>query len=351
MVFYWIAQFAGALAGAGDPDGRWPRRRGRAAWATTAGDRAIAANTRCRPALVFEVVMTALFVIVILGSTWRPARRRVRGPGHRHRPGGDPHRRHPGHRRVGQPGAQLRPGGAGRRARPWRSCGCSSSPRRSGRCMGALLYRFNLLRGRRRVAAQGRPRRRERPGRLRSSGDRHDRRLRLVGRGGLEPSAARRSAIRSASSDREVGAAREHHVEARVMAQRRAERHRRGRRRPSRSPRPGRRGADGGPGPATISVRSQDDAVDADGAAPPSGVPRPGTYAARPTCGGRSAARMTAAWPGRRAARRRSPGGRSRGSQQPRPARPWTKAWPSLRSVSADHRLAHAAARGGPRPR
>ena len=45
-------------------------------------------------AAVFEVVDTALFVIVILGSTGEKASPGFAG--HRHHPGGDSHRRHPG---------------------------------------------------------------------------------------------------------------------------------------------------------------------------------------------------------------------------------------------------------------
>lgn len=68
MVFYWIAQFAGALAGAailcalaqnGAESGL-----GRNGWGT-----GYLGEYSMQAALLFEVVMTALFVIVILGST------------------------------------------------------------------------------------------------------------------------------------------------------------------------------------------------------------------------------------------------------------------------------------------
>ena len=65
-------------------------------------------------ALVFEAVMTFLFVTVILGATGTGGARVCR-PGHRPDPGRDPSGRHQRDRRFGEPGAVVRPGAVRRR--------------------------------------------------------------------------------------------------------------------------------------------------------------------------------------------------------------------------------------------
>ncbi|CAN7247071.1 aquaporin [Phenylobacterium sp. LjRoot164] len=66
MVLYWIAQFLGALAGAVilAAIAGWPERLGQNGWGP-----GYLGEFSMQAALIFEVVMTALFVIVILGST------------------------------------------------------------------------------------------------------------------------------------------------------------------------------------------------------------------------------------------------------------------------------------------
>lgn len=66
MVIYWIAQFLGALVGAGilAVIAGMPERLGQNGWGP-----GYLGEFPMQAALVFEVVMTALFVIVILGST------------------------------------------------------------------------------------------------------------------------------------------------------------------------------------------------------------------------------------------------------------------------------------------
>lgn len=66
MVLYWIAQFLGALAGAAilAAIAGWPERLGQNGWGP-----GYLGEFPVQAALIFEIVMTALFVIVILGST------------------------------------------------------------------------------------------------------------------------------------------------------------------------------------------------------------------------------------------------------------------------------------------
>jgi aquaporin Z len=67
MAIYWAAQFAGAIAGAGVLlfiAGSTAHGLGQNGWGPGYGG-----GFGVGPAFVFEVVMTALFIIVILGST------------------------------------------------------------------------------------------------------------------------------------------------------------------------------------------------------------------------------------------------------------------------------------------
>ncbi len=61
-------------------------------------------------ALIFEVVMTFIFVTVILGATAKGAPAAMAGSGHRPDAGGDPPGRHQRDRRFGEPGAVDRAG-------------------------------------------------------------------------------------------------------------------------------------------------------------------------------------------------------------------------------------------------
>ena len=63
---------------------------------------------------VMEVVMTAMFLVIIMGSTERRAARRLRADRHRARAHAHPSGQHSGHQHVGQPGAKH---GAGPRRR------------------------------------------------------------------------------------------------------------------------------------------------------------------------------------------------------------------------------------------
>ena len=87
-------------------------------------------------AAIAEVVLTALFVIVILGVTTKAA---VEGAGRaRHRPDAhaDPPDQHPDHQHAREPGPLARPGPVRGRHGARRSSGCSSSPRSSAACSG-----------------------------------------------------------------------------------------------------------------------------------------------------------------------------------------------------------------------
>ena len=141
MIQYWVAQFAGALAGAA------------ILWAIVGSNASLGQNGWGPGYLgeyslvggaVFEIVFTAIFVIVILGSTGEKSRAGLCRPRHRPDAGRHPPRRHPGHRRVGQSGPQLRPGDPGRRhalAQLWLFI---VAPLVGG-ALGGLLYRFKIL--------------------------------------------------------------------------------------------------------------------------------------------------------------------------------------------------------------
>ena len=60
-------------------------------------------------AFLIEVVITAIFVLVVLFSTHKAAIQGAAGDSHRIRPGHRPPDRHPAHRHLGEPGPEPRP--------------------------------------------------------------------------------------------------------------------------------------------------------------------------------------------------------------------------------------------------